>query len=98
MPPELQLLRLAGIPVSNTSFNVSMQEKYKYMKHKDIQEMGNSQWFLHLKKITCVEREREKNLRVKTFATFMFPLFNIEDISMFLFTLSLPDSAIVAII
>ena len=43
-------------------------------------------------------REREKNLRVKVFAIFMFLLFNIENISMFLFTLPLPDSVIVALI
>ena len=36
-----------------------MKKKYKYMKHKDIQEMDNSQWFLHSKKIACIERERE---------------------------------------
>lgn len=60
--------------------------------------MDNSQWFLHLKRITCIEREVKQSLKVKMFATFMFPLFNIKDISMFLSTPSLPDTIIVAFI
>ena len=73
-------LCLLGCSPENASFNVFVEEKYKYIKHKDTQEMDNSQWLLHLKRITCIEREVKQSLKVKMFATFLYPLFNIKDL------------------